>query len=296
MVVRLRVLAVVLVFLFTASVTFAAPTSLSDQGTGVTLNGDVVDGADLTITLFTVPTGGVAFFTQTFTNAITNGTWNVQLNESLLTDLEYGRKYYKDYAIDATDLDFGDDERLAFYSPLGTIANQTLLNSDLVCGWDVQDTESTTNKTLTINAPDPANTLSRIKLGNYGLYMTGSDSRDDQGDLGKICKNESQTNCLNLENNNIDLTAQDEVIINAENTIRLNAPATFSDQTTFQTAVIFQSTTNHTIINLQPTNSNSAPHEGDVAYYRDGHMLCFYNSTDWIGVDGSICIIAIGDT
>lgn len=96
----------------------AVPASFSDHGNGVTLSGTALASADLTIQIWNSPTGGTLVFEENFTGAIVNGSWNVQLNDSTLTGLKFGKKYYKDYQIDGTDLDFGSNERLAWYATL----------------------------------------------------------------------------------------------------------------------------------------------------------------------------------
>lgn len=101
----------------------ALPASLSDQGSGATYNGVVLGTGNLTISIWTDPTStssSYLVFNQTYLGAITNGSWNIMLNDSVL-NLEFGKKYYKDYAINGQDLDFGTDERLPFYSTVGAI-------------------------------------------------------------------------------------------------------------------------------------------------------------------------------
>ncbi len=105
--------------------------SLSDQGTGVInkSDGTLVELGNLTIEIWDDPSAGNLIYNETFLDEIVNGSWNVMLgeNESNPLQLEYGKKYYKDYKINGEDASFknltGDlTDRQFFYSPLGDIA------------------------------------------------------------------------------------------------------------------------------------------------------------------------------
>jgi hypothetical protein len=120
-------LVLVFVVIVSSASVSALPAILSDQGTGVKLNGGNVTSANLTITIWTNETGyaaALAVFNRTYAGAIVNGSWNVLLNDSVL-DLEFGKKYWKDYAINGTDLDFSTGERLPFYSSVGAVGNSS---------------------------------------------------------------------------------------------------------------------------------------------------------------------------
>ncbi|MBN2142916.1 hypothetical protein JW711_06325, partial [Candidatus Woesearchaeota archaeon] len=100
----------------------ASPVILSDQGSQVKniSSGELINGADLTVLIYVAASGGSPLYNHTFSGAIVNGSWNVVLNQSL--NLTYGTTYYKDYQIGGEDLDFDGNERIAFMSPLGNIA------------------------------------------------------------------------------------------------------------------------------------------------------------------------------
>jgi hypothetical protein len=107
--------------------------SLSDQGTNTRykINGSLVNNVDLEVSIFDSLTGGNLIYNETFLLAVKNGSWNVMLgeNSSNPLQLEFGKKYYKDYKINSEDLDFTDFqgaavERQFFYSPLGDIAGE----------------------------------------------------------------------------------------------------------------------------------------------------------------------------
>ncbi len=142
-----RQLWILFMFLMLVTPVMALDVFFTDQGSGVTLNGTTVASADLTITLWDAATGGTALFNNTYTGAIVNGSWNVQVN---LTNAEFGKQYWKDYAIDGTDLDFDGSERLTWYSSLGLINNQSLVNESTVTGWSTNGTMTTTTQDVNI--------------------------------------------------------------------------------------------------------------------------------------------------
>ncbi len=100
---------------------------LSDQGTGVAYtNGTTLNSGNLTVLIYTVSSGGSPIYNETFSNAITNGSWNVMLGSSVNLSLEFGKIYYKDYLIVGEDASFDGSDRQAFYSPLGDINGSDL--------------------------------------------------------------------------------------------------------------------------------------------------------------------------
>ena len=112
--------------------------ALSDQGTGVTnrTSGEVLASGDLNISVWDSLTGGSLMYSEVFSGAIVDGSWNVMIGEngSNALSLEYGEVYYVDYMIEGEDVDFTDYaglavERKLFYSPLGDVNA-----SDLVSG------------------------------------------------------------------------------------------------------------------------------------------------------------------
>lgn len=102
---------------------------LSDQGSDVQyLNGTTLESGDLNIQIYDSESGGSLLYNNTFSNSITNGSWNVQIS----VELEFGEFYWKDYAINGDDLDFDGAERIRFQSPLGLINNASFFNFSLI--------------------------------------------------------------------------------------------------------------------------------------------------------------------
>lgn len=127
------------VFLFAilliSNVSAALSVALSDQGTEVRTKstGALLASGNLEVTVWDSLTDGNLIYNETFTNAISNGTWNVMIGEngSALLNLEFGKVYYRDYKINGEDVDFtlynlSTIERRIFYSPLGDIAGEDL--------------------------------------------------------------------------------------------------------------------------------------------------------------------------
>lgn len=121
--------------IFTLTVSASRNVIVSDQGTDVVdKNTDLlVEEGNLTVFLYTVPISGTPFYNETFVRGIRNGSWNVMLGETSVLSLDYGHRYYKDYAINGVDLDFknnsgGTVERLAWDSPLGEINSSFIAN------------------------------------------------------------------------------------------------------------------------------------------------------------------------
>jgi hypothetical protein len=92
----------------------------SGQPADVTVKVDIYDQA----------TGGTLLATASGTS--NNGVWDILVGP---VDLEFSKKYWKDYTIGGEDVDFGSDERKAFYSTWGGIKTGTFLKdttADLV--------------------------------------------------------------------------------------------------------------------------------------------------------------------
>lgn len=112
--------------------------ALADQGTNVKnkTSGNLLSSADLTVSIYDASTGGNLIYNETFSGAIFNGSWNIMLgeNSSNPLSLEFGKQYYKDYAINGSDLDFinltgSTVERQFFYSPLGDVGGEDISSS-----------------------------------------------------------------------------------------------------------------------------------------------------------------------
>ena len=103
---------------------------ISDQGTNVreVATGNLTASANLSISIYDSSIGGNLIFEQTLINAIINGSWNVMINPNL----SYGVIYWKDYSINAEDLDFDGIERLELQSSVGKINNISFINFSLI--------------------------------------------------------------------------------------------------------------------------------------------------------------------
>lgn len=108
----------------------ALPVLISDQGTDVKekSNGAILPLGNLTIAIYDRSSDGNLLFTQTFPDAIVNGSWNVMISPRL----DFGVMYWKDYTINGEDLDFDGDERIRFQSPLGMLNNISFINFSLI--------------------------------------------------------------------------------------------------------------------------------------------------------------------
>jgi len=111
---------------------------LSDQGTGVKdkTTQQIMTLGNITIDVYDSLTGGNLIYSETFTNAIKNGSWNVMLGETTPLPLEFGKAYYSDYNINGEDASFKDGTgatvgRQIFYAPLGDINGSKLIDGTL---------------------------------------------------------------------------------------------------------------------------------------------------------------------
>ncbi len=109
--------------------------TLSDQGTGVRAKSDnsLLSSGNLRIEFWDALSEGSIIYNETFTGAISSGSWDVALgeNNSNPLQLEYGKAYYKDYFINGESANFtnitgGTVDRQLFYSPLGDIADEDI--------------------------------------------------------------------------------------------------------------------------------------------------------------------------
>ncbi len=127
-------LAALFLILLSANTYAALPFSLSDQGTDVKSisTGNALAIGNLSVEVWSEESGGTLVWNRTYTNGISNGTWNVMIGEQDALNLEYGKKYWKDYAINEEDVNFTNGtgqvvDRQFWYSPLGEI-NGTYIN------------------------------------------------------------------------------------------------------------------------------------------------------------------------
>ncbi len=128
----LMVFSFVAVALLSVSSLAALNVALSDQGTDVKdASGTALEQGNLTVLIYDALTGGNLIYSETFTNGIGNGSWNVMLGETTDLPLEYGRVYYKDYQINGEDASFVNGSgasvgRQFFYAPLGDIGGEDI--------------------------------------------------------------------------------------------------------------------------------------------------------------------------
>lgn len=117
--------------------------SLYDQGTNARYNGTIISQGNLTIEFWNAAEGGTKLWTYTYIDAIINGSWAVPLND---TDfMVYGTKYYKNYLINGTDVNFTDPvsnvstERLAWNAPLGNVTDNWLPVTSTMWNYSTSD-------------------------------------------------------------------------------------------------------------------------------------------------------------
>ena len=121
--------ALIFALAFIATAIYAtSPTQFSDQATNVVYaNGTGVNG-NLTIEVWDSLAGGSMLYAENFTDAVVNGTWNVEIgtNASNQMNLTYGTKYYRSYYINGNlvtmTTTYGVSvTRKEWMSPLGSI-------------------------------------------------------------------------------------------------------------------------------------------------------------------------------
>ena len=135
-----------------------ASIALSDQGTGVRVRstGATLSSGDITISIYDDIINGTLIYSETFVGGITSGRWNVMLGEDPTNPLNliYGKKYYRDYAIDGVDVDFRDYlgntvEMQFFYSPLGSLSDSKIVGfTNSTYSGDISYFDNSTNTSL----------------------------------------------------------------------------------------------------------------------------------------------------
>jgi hypothetical protein len=107
---------------------------LADQGSGVKTKstGLLLTLGNLSVYIYDAATEGTLIYAENFTNAISNGSWNVILGENLSNklNLEFNRKYFKNYKINDEDVNFTFNngtvtDRKGFYSSIGELGRET---------------------------------------------------------------------------------------------------------------------------------------------------------------------------
>ena len=127
---RVSLLLITIVFFLFVPNLISAFNLISDQGRDARelVTGNLLASGNLTIEIYDTSIEGNLIYSYTFTNAISNGSWNVIINPNL----EFGRIYWKDYQINGEDLDFDGNERLEFQSSVGVINNASYINFSLI--------------------------------------------------------------------------------------------------------------------------------------------------------------------
>jgi len=98
-----------------------------DQAVDVKYNNVEINLGNLTVLLYRASIGGTPILNRTFTNKIVNGSWDIYFN---ITNTTQGETLYKDYRLNAQDIDFKDIngtdiERLPFTISFGETINAT---------------------------------------------------------------------------------------------------------------------------------------------------------------------------
>jgi len=160
---------------------------LADQGSGVKTisTGSLLSSGNLSVYIYDSLTDGNLIYSENFSNAIINGSWNVILGENStnLLYLQYNRKYYKDYKINNEDVNFTFNNgtsvgRKGFYSPLGEIGLRTISNIDGSTAFGV-DSNSTGSSSTAIGDHCLANNSYSVAIGaqsvasNFGSVAIG---------------------------------------------------------------------------------------------------------------------------
>ncbi len=136
---------VMVLVMLSFSVSAASGFVMSDSGSGVKTSstGTLLSTGNLTVEIWDAASGGTLQYAENFTNAISNGSWNVLLgeNSSNALSLNYGDAYYKNYYINNEDANFtnltGDNvDRRIFYSPLGDVGSGDLESANFTFNSD----------------------------------------------------------------------------------------------------------------------------------------------------------------
>ena len=158
---------------------------ISDQGTDVKnkSTGTLLSLGNLSISIYDSSTGGTLIYQSNTSNAIVNGSWNLMISP----DLEFGKYYWKDYAINEEDLDFDGNERVKFQSTLGLINNVSFINFSLInyCqpGYSIRLIYA--NGSVECEADDSGNGTSS-DLTNYALKNQSENFAGDVNVSGNV--------------------------------------------------------------------------------------------------------------
>jgi len=98
-----------------------ATTTLWDNGydvRNISDNNSVVAVADLTVQFWDNETDGNLIWEGNYSNAIVNGSWNVEMAG---LPLYYGNPYWKAYKVNEDAISFGNKSRLRFFSSIGDL-------------------------------------------------------------------------------------------------------------------------------------------------------------------------------
>ena len=158
---------------------------MSDQGTDVKnkSSGQLLSIGNLSINIYDNETGGTLIYQSNTSNGIANGSWNLMISPTL----EFGKYYWKDYAINGEDLDFDGNERIKFQSPLGLINNVSFINFSLIsscqAGYSIRLIYA--NGSVECEADDTGNGTSS-DLINYALKNQSENFAGDVNVSGNV--------------------------------------------------------------------------------------------------------------
>lgn len=202
------------------------------QAATMGLHGDVEDSAgdgaygDLRVLIYDQASGGTEVYDETFTGAISNGSYAVMLGNSTPLNLSYGTDYYLDMWVNGEDLDFDGAPRRKFTSNVGVISSLQDISID--------------NLSVVNNASLPVLCLNDDCRTSWPL-----DTDTQKGVSGPYLRNDSTTIYFNesLLNSTIDARASSGsgkngsgiYLLNNETTMYLNETrlnATISDLAT----------------------------------------------------------------
>ncbi|MCX8158888.1 MAG: YfhO family protein [Candidatus Pacearchaeota archaeon] len=140
---------------------------ISDQGTSVRekSTGNLLSNGKLTILIYDSAENGNLIFEQEIENAIINGSWNLVINPNL----EYGKKYWKDYKINEEDVDFDGNERIEFQSSAGRINDISFINFSLIAKCEEGSSIRVIYENGSVLCEDDSIGESDIELTNYAL-------------------------------------------------------------------------------------------------------------------------------
>ncbi|MBR9690844.1 hypothetical protein GOV08_04115, partial [Candidatus Woesearchaeota archaeon] len=124
-----RSIVIFLVFFLALAPVFASQL-ITYQGR-IGQNGQALSSGNITVYLYDQAAGGSLVWSDTFTDSIINGYFDVVLGSGNALNIIYGRRYFLDMDVNGQDINWSGSDRVELEAGVGTISNVSINTSEI---------------------------------------------------------------------------------------------------------------------------------------------------------------------